>query len=486
MGRKRSGAKRSRHFAHYRRGWDEPRTRQEVCDVLMGKYFEGQRKSDVQKSILPLFKTIAGVATLRRLPRAGFSPSAEQSVLVCESGSGRFRGVPKEEFSDASGHLWRLCYVVSTCSENVYFRHASAGMSCWWVQKSGKPFSVPLREQLVLSGGNFACVCLYEKQCNTSAQQIRDMFLGSLGGQSRVVCERHSTPLVTTSKYGPAACCIRDGKKTCSNKVWYGCPWPSCSVYVCKRHMQGALDQSSTCDSVSVGFVSGICSTSGGTGETRALSKRQRTSRAVVGVLCAEPDAGEAGDSDSGGDEIGPGTEFAGGGGMGENDTDDISTASAGCELLAVGERFAGNGDTDIGFEDLIDNSEHSGCEGQGENATAVPMANVAREPVHIAGSNFVARVAGHAVLNNCGTLLTRKNVRLDGSRNERSFLQRIVSGHTGVSVPLVYAEGMLFPSLFFAENSYDGALLGAFPTVMISFNRLNLSRFSNAGFAHL
>ena len=68
-----------------------------------------------------------------------------------------------------------------------------------------------------------------------------------------------------------------------------------------------------------------------------------------------------------------------------------------------------------------------------------------------------------HTVLNNCGTLLVRKQSKLNGSRRQQHFLHKIAAVSPGQSIPLLYPEGMLFPSLFW-KGAQDGGVLGAIP----------------------
>ena len=53
--------------------------------------------------------------------------------------------------------------------------------------------------------------------------------------------------------------------------------------------------------------------------------------------------------------------------------------------------------------------------------------------------------------MNQCGSLLTRKNHRINGLKSQKYFLQRIFATLICESIPLIYLEGMLFPSIFYA-----------------------------------
>ena len=73
-----------------------------------------------------------------------------------------------------------------------------------------------------------------------------------------------------------------------------------------------------------------------------------------------------------------------------------------------------------------------------------------------------------HALFNKQMSLLIRTKSILKPTKKEQSFLQRITSSAGCKSVPLLYPEGMLFPSLFWkgkADGSIDGAIPSGFWT---------------------
>ncbi len=73
----------------------------------------------------------------------------------------------------------------------------------------------------------------------------------------------------------------------------------------------------------------------------------------------------------------------------------------------------------------------------------------------------------GTSVLfNKCGSMLVRRQSRLEASRRERNLMERVVSRKDIGTVPLVYLEGVLFPSIFWRlSHSGDGGILGSIPT---------------------
>lgn len=83
---------------------------------------------------------------------------------------------------------------------------------------------------------------------------------------------------------------------------------------------------------------------------------------------------------------------------------------------------------------------------------------------------NNMASISGCVILNNMGSLLAWRDNKLRGSRRQQNFLQRIISTTPGNSVPLVYPEAMLFPSIFWKDDGAgDAAILGALPCGLLA-----------------
>jgi hypothetical protein len=79
--------------------------------------------------------------------------------------------------------------------------------------------------------------------------------------------------------------------------------------------------------------------------------------------------------------------------------------------------------------------------------------------------SNY--QVPCHIVLNQCGTLLVRRQHELRGSKREQFFLQKLVSS-SSTTIPLIYPEGMFFPSIFYSAASDGYSIVGAIPSAIL------------------
>ena len=77
--------------------------------------------------------------------------------------------------------------------------------------------------------------------------------------------------------------------------------------------------------------------------------------------------------------------------------------------------------------------------------------------------------INGHVILNQCGSLLSRQAHTIKGYRHQKHFLQRIASTSFDTSIPLLYLEGMLFPSFFCKQMLHDESIIRATPSSLLS-----------------
>ena len=74
-----------------------------------------------------------------------------------------------------------------------------------------------------------------------------------------------------------------------------------------------------------------------------------------------------------------------------------------------------------------------------------------------------------HILLNQCGCLLTRKNHLIKGDRKKTFFPQKLCSISIGSSIPLMYPEAMVFPSIFWKSTQDACSIVGAIPSPLLS-----------------
>ena len=77
--------------------------------------------------------------------------------------------------------------------------------------------------------------------------------------------------------------------------------------------------------------------------------------------------------------------------------------------------------------------------------------------------------ISGSIILNQCGSLLTRKKYQIKGSSCHHFFLQKLVATCNGSSIPLMYPEGVLFPSIHWQMAHDKCSILGCIPASLLT-----------------
>ena len=78
-------------------------------------------------------------------------------------------------------------------------------------------------------------------------------------------------------------------------------------------------------------------------------------------------------------------------------------------------------------------------------------------------------------MLNQCGTLLTRKRHKIKGSSKHKLFLQKICATTIASSIPLMYHEAVLFPYIHLEIVDNSRSILGVIPA---SYLTKSISRY--------
>ena len=77
--------------------------------------------------------------------------------------------------------------------------------------------------------------------------------------------------------------------------------------------------------------------------------------------------------------------------------------------------------------------------------------------------------ISGSVLLNQCGTLLTRKKHQIKGSSRHHFFLQKLVASSHGSTIPLMYPEVVLFPSIHWCMAHDNCSILGCIPAPLLT-----------------
>ena len=105
-------------------------------------------------------------------------------------------------------------------------------------------------------------------------------------------------------------------------------------------------------------------------------------------------------------------------------------------------------------------------------------MAYEIEEETEYGGTFGNIKISGHVLLNQCGTLLTRKKHQIKGSSRHNFFIQKIIATCRGSSIPLMYPEGILFPSIHWKMAPNNCSIVGCIPVPLLTESD-EKSRFS-------
>ena len=129
-------------------------------------------------------------------------------------------------------------------------------------------------------------------------------------------------------------------------------------------------------------------------------------------------------------------------------------------------------------YPDDYDNDDDEG-ENEEYNCT-IPTtnANLHAKKVTSEDRNWLIRTNGHVLLNQTGKLLTRRNHNMNSNKTQKHFIQSIASTVPGNCIPLLYPEGMMFPSIFW-KMLHDGTIVGAMPSSLMNQQHVNTRAFA-------
>jgi hypothetical protein len=144
---------------------------------------------------------------------------------------------------------------------------------------------------------------------------------------------------------------------------------------------------------------------------------------------------------------------------------DTLDTSIIGKDQLGPSDNFEYAGNLLPEYE--RHDSDGSDCEFD-DQLDHVPSTNANTEmlDIQLEAPEEIKSCPLHVLLNRQGHLLIRKDAKLRMNRRHANFFHRIISTTKGKTLPLVYAEALLFPDIFFF-NTNEGAILGAIPTAL-------------------
>ncbi|KAF4744372.1 hypothetical protein FOZ62_013971, partial [Perkinsus olseni] len=289
---------------------------------------------------------------------------------------------------------------------------------------------------------NWGCL-IYVRTSGGYRSETKLRYLDYTGGQGTLICRPHDLPLtivpILRNSSERKSCSYQDPQRnfSCDRVAKWECSKDGCSTCLCRAHSKQYLNQAQN------------------NPQRVYVNPRSGDRNNVQRNLDPFPDAED--DSDGDFDPLQEIIDL-------QAEDSDSSSDSQPEDLLV-----------DVGL--LSDDGASS--DDNDNDGLNLPATDAADTPVMLDASS--SRVQGHILLNKHFGLLSRPGLANYVSSRPASFFQRITARFAGASIPLLYPEGMLFPSIFW-KSLPDGTVVGAIPHCLWN----TPSACKKAGFADL
>ena len=304
----------------------------------------------------------------------------------------------------------------------VLSRHGSYH-SKWWIDRSKQqsqpiqldnlPTRLPEHESYTLA---------FIRIEDPDICKIRNQFLRCVGGQTHVQCAIHHLPFIPSIDCSHL--CVE-----CGRKEYYRCCDMKCKSYLCKKcfdlkhtrttsYVQPNNNSDSSDNDDSSGYDSDQTPHPLEEDERDVETNEDEYNDTLIeNFLMASQDPVFDLDDDGGGYGFGFGVSVP----------DEVPTTHAG-----------------LTGQPILSKQEYAGVTGN-------------------------VNISGHVILNQCGTLLTRKKHQIKGSSRHKFFIQKLVATCAETSVPLMYPEATIFPSIHWKMAPDDCSIVGCLPAPLLT-----------------
>ena len=346
-------------------------------------------------------------------------------------------------------------------------KHSSKDSPYFWKVSRGKD-AIPVEEEEMQNVN----IAIYVKRYLPDCDQLRKDYLHYMGSNVESFCPIHQFPL-TTCVLGRGKKCsnILDGN-CCVKAAAYQCPFCGCSTYLCRScvgvtiPVAVELEREQGMDDISMSNAS-------------KMSMKEDVEEDYENIR-----------EDLGNELLGSNFEWDEHiqlTNVGETSWDSIVSDTLG-NIREEKHSIYDEGQFD-GGEEMLDSSslimeqmlftdtpneyEDDNEDGSVDSVVSeisfdegsgyiIPTTDAAKTAPTVECKDRRNRFGLHVLLNEHGSLLIRRCNRLKPCRAAKGFLEGIVATSKGQSIPLLYPEAMIFPSIFWKQREdgcYDGAI---------------------------
>ena len=319
-------------------------------------------------------------------------------------------GVPLDMIHD-EGKQYKLFFIGNNFEQANYFcRHASSHNAWFKTDKNSRTFqAIDFPEFYTETMLGLWEFAVYQECDDVTNNKVHQNFLQSIGGQTSFYCDFHKAWLIQSK----TCTAVRCYQVCCNNKAKWVCPYETCFTAVCKKH---------SFDNITNSIAAAI---------TSNKTPIQQTT----------PHDDQLDFSVTGGDpcHIGTSDEFT---------NQQLNNIYLPQEFLTS----------------AIESTDNR-----------IPLtSNAGVEPFEYVNDESISKkYPTKVLLNNYLHVLRRAKVPIWTSNSHKNFLQGIVAKNPNTSVPLLFPEALLFPSIFWKHHD-DGTAIGALPSFLLQSDDIN------------
>ena len=386
-----------------------------------------------------------------------------------------------EEIHNGEFELRFLAYInelnaLGKWNGSVLSRHGGRFKSWWYQERKDKMPTHAKNGMNSISGvPQFA---VYIRKSNPDFAGIKNDFLKSIGGQTHVRCKQHNYPLIRSSHSNKNKC------SSCSKTEFVQCPDPRCTTALCKACF-GQYDENIVSHIESSSTTNNNTSIDNDENNEDFFDIQSNDSSTISSNNSYEAglddlnliDDGFNNDEDLFDESDSLQDNIVGRGIIFRDEMDDpdlVSTASENSlsdeedshsATHAININMLDNFVTNADDPDTLNENEPEEIEQQ----NIIPFTNAGETPLEVSEiTPKVIYTRGHCIYNQWSSLLSRDHHHIQGSKNETHFIQNICATIPGESVPTLYPESTIFPSIFYHSGEL-GDIHGAIPSPLLS-----------------
>ncbi len=347
---------------------------------------------------------------------------------------------------------------------NLFCKHGTKMFPNWWNILSECCLSKKMEREfdvLTIDETKFGkcCLAIFVRRDDLPSVSYRDTLLQTIGGQSRFICKEHQMPLVVISKSNDLICSVIDeNNMPCSRKAIYAsCPMLCCSTCICIFHYKLGSKETET------RYIELTPTTLNNQYtnlkvESLKVLKEKMEYESNCFYVTQQYDCDYENDSiaSESGERI-----------TRENESDERPSSN---DIIPEDSSSIIHEQDLQSLQNGIDIDLSEVCQLERQNCLGIPCTSAgAGGGIYLCDENKQSFAGSHIILNNCGKLLVRRGIKLKGTKVQQRFLQSIVAKCNGKSVPLLYPEALLFPSIFWREEKFDSSPIGAIPCCLLA-----------------